>query len=156
MVALADLVRAGALTFLARDADLRPGDVVVPGGGNRFDATVVDGPPEEAGDAWRHGGTRILRCDSEVLDPYFLAGFLHSEGNRRKAAGTTGGSYRLDLRRCRVPRMPLAVQRRYGDAFRRLTAVTDRIDRIAATARNAVRTGVYGLTSGVLLPEDAQ
>ena len=34
-------------------------------------------------------------------------------------ANTLGALSRDDLRRCRIPRMPLAEQRRYGGAFRR-------------------------------------
>jgi hypothetical protein len=51
--------------------------------------------------------------------------------------------------------MPLAEQRRYGDAFRRLIAVTDRIDTVAALATDAVQTAVYGLTSNLFMADDA-
>jgi hypothetical protein len=146
LVSVVDLVRLGAIAFVDKGGDVRPGDVVVPAGAERFDASVVggDGAPTSRGE--------ILRCDPEVLDPYFLACFLRSEANRRQASGTLGGTSRLDLRRARVPRLPLADQRRYGEAFRRLTEVTDRIDRVSVLAAEAVQTAVYGLTSGVLNP----
>ncbi len=149
---IADLLRAGTIALVEKDTRLQPGDVVVPGGSHRWDATVVTEPvpahPERA-------AAEVIRCDCDQLDPYFLACFLRSEVNRRQATGTQGGTFRLDLRRARVPRMPLAEQRRYGEAFRRLMAVTDRIDSVAALATHAVQTAVYGLTSGLFMPEDA-
>jgi SAM-dependent methyltransferase len=152
MTTIVDLLRAGAIAFVDKDTRLQAGDVVVPSGSHRWDATVLSEPvpahPERA-------AAEVIRCDSELLDPYFLACFLRSEINRRQASGTQGGTFRLDLRRARVPRMPLAEQRRYGDAFRRLTAVTDRIDSVAGLATNAVQTAVYGLTSGLFMAEDA-
>ena len=94
----------------------------------------------------------VLRCDPEVVDPYFLACFLRSEANRRRASGTIGGTARLDLRRARIPRVSMSEQRQYGEAFRRLTEVSDRIERVHALAGNAVQHAVYGLTSGALSP----
>jgi hypothetical protein len=152
MTTIVDLLRAGAIAFVDKDTRLQAGDVVVPSGSHRWDATVLSEPvpahPERA-------AAEVIRCDSELLDPYFLACFLRSEINRRQASGTQGGTFRLDLRRARVPRMPLAEQRRYGDAFRRLIAVTDRIDSVAALATDAVQTAVYGLTSNLFMADDA-
>ena len=54
--------------------------------------------------------------------------------------------------RARIPRLPLSEQRQYGEAFRRLTEVTNQIERVSALAADAVQTAVYGLTSGVLAP----
>jgi SAM-dependent methyltransferase len=151
MTTIVDLLRAGAIAFVDKDTRLQAGDVVVPSGSHRWDATVVTEPvpahPERA-------AAEVIRCDEDLLDPYFLACFLRSQVNRRQATGTQGGTFRLDLRRARVPRMPLAEQRRYADAFRRLTAVTDRIDSVAALATDAVQTAVYGLTSGTFMAED--
>ena len=145
LISVMDLVRLGAISFVEKGGPVQAGDVVVPAGADRFDAFVV-GP-----DGQRVPG-EVLRCDPEVIDPYFLACFLRSETNRRSAAGTQGGTFRLDLRRARIPRLPLSEQRQYGEAFRRLTEVTDRIERVGAMASDAVQTAVYGLTSGVLAP----
>jgi SAM-dependent methyltransferase len=149
MTSVMDLIRLRALEFIDKGAEVMAGDVVVPAGADRFDASVVGDhmPVRVAGD--------VLRCDPELIDPYFLACFLRSESNRRLASGTLGGTSRLDLRRARVPQMPLAEQQRYGHAFRRLTAVTDRIGSVAALATDAVQTAVYGLTSGLFVPDDA-
>ncbi|WP_344128315.1 N-6 DNA methylase [Luedemannella flava] len=152
LASVVDLIRAGALAIVDKDTALQPGDVIIPAGDRQFDATVAGDPPPDRPD--RTAG-EVVRCDPEQLDPYFLACFLRSGFNRRQATGTLGGTFRLDLRRCRVPRLPLAEQRRYGEAFRRLTEVTDRFDDAAAVATNALRTAVYGLTSGAFLPEDA-
>jgi SAM-dependent methyltransferase len=145
LISITELVRLGAVSFVDKGASAQPGDVLVPAGGDRFDASVV-GP-----DGQRSPG-EVLRCDPEVLDQYFLACFLRSESNRRQASGTLGGTSRLDLRRARVPRLPLSDQRPYGVAFRLLSEVTDRIDRVSAQANEAVQKAVYGLTSGVLAP----
>ena len=48
--------------------------------------------------------------------------------------------------------MTIDEQRRYGDAFRRLTALTAQIDQLSALATDAVRTAINGLTSGALMP----
>mgnify|MGYP002620602694 FL=1 len=145
LISIMDLVRLGAISFVEKGGSVQPGDVVVPAGADRFDAFVV-GP-----DGQRVPG-EVLRCDPEVIDPYFLACFLRSETNRRSASGTQGGTFRLDLRRARIPRLPLSEQRQYGEAFRRLTEVTNQIERVSALAADAVQTAVYGLTSGVLAP----
>ena len=146
LVSVMDLVRLGAITFVEKGGATRPGDVIVPTGADRFDASVVgpDGRPHVAGE--------VLRCDHDVLDPYFLACFLRSEANRRGASGTLGGTSRLDLRRARIPRLPLAEQHPYAAAFRALADVTDRLDRVNGLAAEAVQKAVYGLTSGVLAP----
>jgi SAM-dependent methyltransferase len=145
LVPVMDLVRVGAVAFVDKGSDLRRGDVVLPAGPDRVDAWVVEADgPRLPGD--------VLRCDPDVIDPYFLACFLRSEVNRRRASGTQGGSFRLDLRRARVPRLPVADQRRYGEAFRQLVAVTDSIDRLRSRAREALDLAVYGLTAGVLAP----
>lgn len=150
LVSVTDLARSGVVTFVDRDA-IRPGDVIVPARTDGFEAFVAgpvagsDDPPASAGS--------VLRCDPQALDPYFLACFLRAEANRRQAAGTSGGTFRLDLRRTRVPRMTLADQRRYGEAFRRLMAFTGAADELASTAAAATRTALDGLTAGTFDPE---
>jgi len=147
LVSIADLARAGALEVRDRRPDVEPGDVVIPYGPDRFDGIGV---ATEASVDQR--GVSVIRCDPDQLDPYFLACFLRSEANRRQAVGTLGGTYRLDLRRARVPRVPLAEQRRYGDAFRQLTGFAAKTAEVAAAADQAVRTAVYGLTTGTFAP----
>ncbi len=145
MISVMELVRSGAIGLVNREAPPRPGDVVVRLEVNRIAATVLGEPPPD-----RVAG-EVLRCNRAAVEPYFLACFLESESNAR-TAGTLSGSSRLDLRRVRVPQLTLDEQQRYGDAYRRLTALTDRANEVSALARTAVRTAVNGLTSGVLLP----
>lgn len=143
-VGIADLQRAGALEI--RDwHDAEPGDVIVPSGSDRFEAVTVATQPD---DKPRAGV--VIRCDPTQIDPYFLACFLRSEANRRQAFGTQSGSFRLDLRRARVPRIPLTQQHNFGEAFQRLTEFATRANELASTANGIVRTAVYGLTAGVL------
>jgi hypothetical protein len=89
------------------------------------------------------------RADPEQLDPDFLAGVL-----RAGAPPTHAGSSRTDARRTRVPRLPLADQRRYGAAFRQLMAVEDRLRTASAAGETLVRLGFDGLVAGHLRPGD--
>lgn len=147
LVSIADLARVGALEIRDRRPDIEPGDVVIPYGPDRFDSVTV-----ATAASMDQRGVTVIRCDPDQLDPYFLACFLRSAANRRQAVGTLGGTYRLDLRRARVPRIPLAEQRRYGDAFRRLAAFAATAAEVAAAANEAVQTAVYGLTTGTFAP----
>ena len=54
-------------------------------------------------------------------------------------ANTLGAVSRDDLRRCRIPRMPLAEQRRYGDAFRRLQELETALTTLADGQRESDR-----------------
>lgn len=147
LVTVNDLARSGALTFVDRDA-ASPGDVLVPAGSGGFETFVLDDSERET------VAGSVLRCDPEVLDPHFLACFLRADINRRQASGTAGGTFRLDVRRARVPRLPLPEQRRYGEAFRRLMEFTGAADEVAAAATATARTAIYGLTTGIFAPEE--
>jgi hypothetical protein len=152
MVSVAELVRASAVdVILNREmphtdiGGLRPGDVLV----SALDPAdlplvVTDQDGEPTPD--RH----LLRCDPAVLDPYFLAGFLHSETNLRQAV-TGSGVFRYDIRRAHVPRLPLAEQRRYGIAFQRLAEFAGLMQRAASLGHDVVRLATQGLTSGALI-----
>jgi hypothetical protein len=153
MVSVAELVRAGAVDLiLNRDmphvdcGGLQPGDVLV----SVLDpadppAVVTDQRGEPTPD--RH----LLRCDPDVLDPYFLAGFLSSEANTRQAM-TGSGVFRYDVRRARVPRLPLSEQRRYGAAFQHLAEFAALMRRAAELGDDVVQLATHGLTSGVFAP----
>lgn len=151
MTSVMALVRLGAIDLVDRLSTPQAGDVLVPAGLDRFDASVVGAQPPD-----RAPGDVLLRCNPDAIDPYFLACYLRSETNRREAASTTSGSSRLDVRRARIPRLPLADQRRYGEIFRRLSGVTDRVESLASLAADAVQTAVYGLTSGVFDADDTR
>jgi hypothetical protein len=128
----------------------QPGDVVVAAAGGRLVARAL-----EDGGGLLGPGLALLRPDAQQLDPFFLAGVLGSSANAQvgvSASGATGG--RSDIRRVRIPQLPLAQQRRYGEAFRRLT-------RLTAAARRAVDSSAElawlladGATEGALEPAD--
>ena len=144
MTTVTELIRNGAIELVDKATQLEPGDVLVPYRPDRVEVSVIGEPAPD-----RPSG-EVLRCDPALIDPYFLACFLRSESNRLQTS--TLGTSRFDLRRARVPRMPLDEQQRYGEAFRRLTALTEQTDKLSALATDAVRTAVNGLTSGALMP----
>jgi hypothetical protein len=127
----------------------RPGDVLLAALGRGAVARVV----EESGAGQAVGrGVHLLRPDPDVLDPWFLAGFLRGTGGRR-SGGFTSTTGRLDVRRLQVPRMPPADQRRYGDRFRTLAAFEE-AQRLAARLGDLLVQGLYdGLTDGSVSPE---
>jgi hypothetical protein len=151
-----ELARAGALVLLtsgvsgpsaAEDAPLtRAGDVVVPvhgpeGGGVHVVAAAEAGEPLER-------GHQLLRPDPDLVDPWFLAGFLRSTANSRQASTFTGTATRLDARRLQLPRLPLAEQRRYGARFREVAEFEQAL-RQAARLGEQFAQGLYdGLAAG--------
>ncbi|MFF5211260.1 N-6 DNA methylase [Streptosporangium sp. NPDC000396] len=92
----------------------------------------------------------LYRVDPQRLDPDFLAGFLRSAD----AARIHPSSSRLDVRRARVPMLPLADQRRYGTAFRELFVLEDRVRETRALGETLIRLGFDGLVDGHLRPCD--
>lgn len=86
------------------------------------------------------------RVDPDRLDPDFLAGLL-------RAGDTHPGSSRVDVRRHKVPLLPLAEQRAYGAAFRELAEVADVLRAAADAGERLVRLGFDGLIDGHLRPE---
>ncbi|MER6993966.1 N-6 DNA methylase [Saccharopolyspora hirsuta] len=139
---------------LAEHVRLQRGDVVIPetlNGEKAPTARVVDA--EDAGVLLgRH--LYLLRPDPERLDPWFLAGFLSAEENVYGA--TTGTSIvRLDVKRLRVPLLPLEQQRDYGRAFKHLHEMRVAARAAAQLADETARELAVGLTSGALLPPGA-
>ncbi|MEU0545434.1 hypothetical protein ABZ319_36740 [Nocardia sp. NPDC005978] len=94
-------------------------------------------------------GIHLVRTNSAVVDPSFLAGVL------RAAVEAEDGP--VDLYQVSVPRIPPAEQRRYGAAFERLNEFEAEWQRRRAVAEALVRTGFQGLAQGRLRPpEDAE
>ncbi|NMH99929.1 N-6 DNA methylase [Pseudonocardia acidicola] len=116
---------------------VEPGDVVAsPAGCARVAVTgAVLGP-----------GLSVYRVDPGHLDAEFLAGVL------RSVDPDTRGSSRFDLRRTRVPRLPLTEQRAYGQAFRELLDLSDAARDAAEQGEKLVRLGLDGLVDGWLGP----
>jgi len=93
----------------------------------------------------------LFRPDPERLDPWFLAGFLSAEDNISSASvGST--SVQVDARRLRLPLLPLAEQRQYGAAFRRLEELRAATARTSDLAAETAGLLTAGLTTGALLP----
>ncbi|MBH0779344.1 hypothetical protein [Nocardia bovistercoris] len=171
-VSLSELLGAGAVEFhespptvlsaagtaallTAKDVRLgrpasRRGDATVPGAVTvrAGDIAAVLGPEcavrvIETDGAVLGPGITLIRPGPRGLDPIFLAGILR--------AALDGGA--RDLHAVAVPRIPPAGQRRYADAFTRLSQLEDesrvRVERV----ERILRIGYGGLASGRLSPE---
>ncbi|WP_351232237.1 N-6 DNA methylase [Streptomyces sp. NPDC002133] len=91
------------------------GDVVVVATFAEFDAWVETSAPTVLGPHLHR-----LRVDSERLDPWFLAACLRVRFNARQAGTHASVSSRVDVRRLRALRLPIAEQQRYGAIHRQL------------------------------------
>jgi hypothetical protein len=144
-VTLAELERARALTIRSRDTTPRAGDVLLRTLGRP--PVVADGAA--ADDA---GIAQVVEIDTTHLDPHFVAMFLRADAGALPVANTHGALSRDDLRRCRVPRMPVAEQRRYGEAFRHLLDLQGAVCALAAVSANVLDQTIHSLTTGALTP----
>ncbi|GGP88010.1 SAM-dependent methyltransferase [Streptosporangium pseudovulgare] len=171
-----ELAKAGLVTILQAPARmpadegplpvLTAGDTAVgsaPTGGTTLDPDLVMIRPGDivtsvlgAVRVMTRGGAALgpqltlYRVDPERLDPDFVAGFIRSADTNRSHPGFS----RLDVRRARVPVLPLADQRRYGAAFRELFALEDRVRETTALGETLIRLGFDGLVDGHLRPCD--
>ena len=150
-VTVGELARGGALevrTAGAESVTTAPGDVVVPVQG-RGAAYVV--APGEAGVTLAKP-LCLLRPDPEALDPWFVAGFLRSTANTRQASSYASSASRIDVRRLRLPRVPLERQRRYGEHFQRLATFESGLRRVGELGEEFVQGMFDGLADGTLPP----
>ena len=145
-VTLGELERSGALTIRSRDATPVRGDVLLRTLG-RPPTVAVGTVVDDVGVA------QVVEIDKSRLDAYFLAAFLRNDANALPVANTLGALSRDDLRRCRVPRMPLTEQRQYGQAFRRLQELDHALAMLAGISAKVIEHTVHGLTTGALAPE---
>ncbi|GGL37808.1 N-6 DNA methylase [Planomonospora parontospora] len=122
-----------------------PGDVVVPVTGRTPAAAVV----EEETALGPH--LLLIRPDPGSFDPHFVAGFLRASAAR--AAGSAPSASRPDARRMRLPRLPLAEQRRYGQVFRELDLFADALRRTGETGELLRGLVLDGLVDGALRPD---
>lgn len=90
---------------------------------------------------------------SEQLDTDYLRGFLRSSFNARRSTSASG-TYRLDGRGSRIPRMGIDEQRRYGSAFRALSAFEEVMREIDEVSRQLAEVARDGLATGALAPEE--
>lgn len=145
-VTLGELERVGALTILSRDSTPRLGDVVL--------RTLGRPPAVATGTAADDEGiAQVVEIDETRLDAHFVAAFLRADAEALPVANTLGALTRDDLSRCRVPRMLLAEQRRYGDAFHRLHQLEDVLAALAKVSANVIDQTVQGLTTSALVPD---
>ncbi|MEU4791453.1 N-6 DNA methylase [Micromonospora tulbaghiae] len=91
----------------------------------------------------------LLRVDPEQVDAYFLAGFLRI-AQHPAATGSASLAVRSDIRRVRLPRLPLGEQRAYGEAFRRLMAFEDGLRELVELGEGVVEQAFRGLGDGSL------
>ena len=140
LVSLAELERAGALTIRARDDTPRRGDVLLQTHGRM--------PVVATGTATDTGVAQVVEVDQTRLDPYFVALFLRGDVAGLPVANTLGAINRDDLRRCRIPRMPLAEQCQYGDAFRWLTEFGQALAALSDLSAKVIEQTIYSLTAG--------
>jgi hypothetical protein len=146
-VTLAELERVGAVTIQPRDATPRRGDVLL--------RTMGRPPVVAAGTADdERGVAQVVEIDETRLDAHFVAVFLRADVAALPVANTLGAVNREDLRRCRIPRMPLAEQRRYGDAFRQLLELSDALRTLADVSGKVIEQVIFGLTTGAMAPGD--
>lgn len=153
-VALAELERAGALTIRPRDTTQRAGDVVLRTMGRPpavVTATVEADGREAVSEVG--GAAQVIEIDASRLDPYFVAVFLRGEVAALPVANTLSVVSREDLRRCRIPRMPLGEQQRYGEEFRRLLELESALRSLADLSGKVIEQAIHGLTTGALAPE---
>ncbi|MFF6815176.1 hypothetical protein ACFZAG_35620 [Streptomyces sp. NPDC012403] len=105
--------------------------------------------------AWlrSRGQTSAAAPAEDRLGPWFLMGFLNTDDN---IAGASVGSTAVHLQpgRLRVPLLPLEEQRRYGEAFRRISELRAASRRAADLAQEYTGLLTAGLTAGALLPPD--
>ncbi|HEX5114384.1 MAG TPA: N-6 DNA methylase [Pseudonocardiaceae bacterium] len=174
---IGELVKAGALTVRQAPARMpADGDIPVltaddlaehraPSGWTDDDPGLVDVQPHDVVASVLGGATRVIsnenavlgpyltryRLNHELLDPDFLAGVI-----RAAEPVTHGGSSRTDVRRVRIPRLPLAEQREYGSAFRQLVDLEDTLRTAASAGETLVRLGFACLAAGHAVPTGRQ
>jgi hypothetical protein len=88
-------------------------------------------------------GVHVIRPNPAHLNSWFLAGFLLSPGNLRRATGN-----RVDVRQLEVPVLPLADQERYALAFRDMRSLETITSHLKDNAGSLASNLTAGLTSG--------
>ena len=124
---------------------VRSGDIVVAVAGGRFAVRVAATDGDMLGP-----GLTVLRVDPRQLDPHFVAGVLRSSANAQTSVVQTGGTGRADIRRARVPQLPLAEQRRYGGAFARMEKLESAVHAAAASGAELAQLLADGVLAGTL------
>ena len=142
---LGELERNGALTILSREATPRAGDLLFRTLGR--DPVVATGTPDDD-----RGVAQVVEIDPARLDPHFVALYVRADAHSVPVANTHGALSRDDLRRCRIPRLPLRDQQAYGVAYRRLADTKDALLALATASGRVVDQNIHGLVTGALDP----
>lgn len=125
---------------------------LVSGGGSGS----LDGATTSVADLVRAGFVNYDGSDavsaSEQLDTDYLQGFLRSSVNARRSTSASG-TYRLDGKGARIPRMGIDEQRRYGSAFRALSVFEEITHKVDELSRKLAELARDGLATGALAPE---
>lgn len=124
------------------------GDVLVPTVRGPRGHTFRIAGSEEAGIALGPN-VQLVRTDPQRLDPWFVAGFIGGidEGS---SVGTT--AIHSALHRTRIPLLPLAQQRRYGEAFRRVHQLRAALSQAGEAVDQVAEVLTTGLVAGALEP----
>jgi hypothetical protein len=156
LVPLHELEQVGSLRIRPRTVTPRVGDVLVHAGSKP--PTVVtaasDGTSGYATTNEEAAIAHVIEIATDRLDPYFVAGFLQADASAIPIVNTAGTLSRDDLRRCRIPRLPLAQQQRYGAAFRKLADLESVLRKATELSGDVLRAAADGLTSGALAPPE--
>ncbi|WP_067801152.1 N-6 DNA methylase [Nocardia beijingensis] len=144
-VSLAELERSGTLRIRPKATDPQAGDLLI---------RTLNRPPIVATetDVDDPGIAYVVTTDPTRLDAHFLAMFIRTDSNAVPIANTLGAISRDDLRRCRIPRLPIAEQRRYGNTFRQLQDLKQVLTSLAKVGNAVIDQAVHGLTVGALSP----
>ncbi|MEV0093670.1 N-6 DNA methylase [Streptomyces sp. NPDC050738] len=90
---------------------------------------------------------------SDRLDTDYLQGFLRSSVNVRRSTSASG-TFRMDGRGSRIPRMGIDEQRRYGSAFQSVSAFEEEMRKVEELSRKIAEVAREGLATGALVPEE--
>ncbi|MEU3147078.1 N-6 DNA methylase [Streptomyces sp. NPDC006999] len=122
---------------------------------NESTGAPLDGPSVGVAELIRAGLVEFADPEpvstSDQLDTDFLRGFLHSTANSRRSTSSSG-TFRLDSKGARIPRMDIDAQRGYGSVFRALKEFEERSRRVAELSRQIAALARDGLGNGALRP----
>jgi hypothetical protein len=157
-----DLARTGMAEFYRASSKrpeipLRSGDVTVSGTASASRGIVVvtrELLAAQGSGAVLNPHEHLIRPAPEVLDSWFLAGFLAAPANVKQASYGTGAT-RIDARRLTVPLLPIVQQRRYAVVFRRLHELAVAVTRVNGLAAELADLLAGSLADGTLLPPDS-
>lgn len=125
------------------DEDLLAGDICI--GASSVDVCTVDQKRPST------GLVQVIRCDPEVVDPWFLASII--DAVRRSGALSTGvGIPQVDLRLIDVPNINIAEQRKLGEAIKTLRARQRQVQEQAQRWEELTKAVADAIAAGIATP----